>query len=214
MQLKLLENIVAEIAGKQGIEIIKLIFGKRDVNEFIIAKKLNLTINQVRNILYKLSNFNLVTFIRKKDKRKGWYTYFWTLDNERSLDLLASRIEKEIEMLNSQLKSRETKRFYNCKTCKSEVGEENALIHQFTCPECGEVFELSDNSKHIDELKSEIKKLEGQKQTVLSELEVIKGEKKKKIDRKDKKEAKKKKAERDKKKKERKKEKDKKKKKK
>ena len=197
MQIKLLENIVAEISGKQGVETIKLLFGKRDVNEFLIAKKLNLTINQVRNILYKLSNFNLVTFTRKKDKRKGWYTYFWTLDNERSLDLLATRLGQEIETLNNQLKSRETKRFYYCKTCKTEVGEENALLHQFTCPECGEVFELSDNSKHIEELKKSIIRLEGQRAAVISELDLVKIDKKKKIDTKDKNDAKKKKSEKD-----------------
>jgi transcription factor E len=77
MQTKLLSEVVNEIAGKQASDILNLLIGKKDVNEFLIAKKLKLTINQVRNILYKLSNFNLVTFTRKKDKKKGWYTYFW-----------------------------------------------------------------------------------------------------------------------------------------
>ena len=51
-------------------EIVDLLYGKANVNEFLIAKKLNVTINQARNILYKLGDEGLVSFIRKKDKKK------------------------------------------------------------------------------------------------------------------------------------------------
>ena len=174
MQTKLLHEIVTDIAGKQAGEIIDLLIGKKDVNEFLIAKKLKLTINQVRNILYKLSNYNLVSFIRKKDKRKGWYTYFWTLDIEKSLELLSKKLEKKIWNLQHQLKSREEKRFYYCDTCKIEVSEETALLHDFYCKECGEVYQLSDKKEVIENLKKEIAKLERQRQNVLNELEKVK----------------------------------------
>ena len=49
-------EIVVSIAGKQAEEIVNLLDGEKYVNEFIIAKKLNLTINQTRNILYKISD--------------------------------------------------------------------------------------------------------------------------------------------------------------
>jgi len=174
MQIKLLKGVVIEIAGKQAGDILDVLFGKKDVNEFLIAKKLKLTINQVRNILYKLANFGLVSFTRKKDKRKGWYTYFWTLNIERALELMDKRLEKEISDLNQILKSRETKRFYVCKTCKTDVSEETALLHNFTCQECGEVYELADNKKIINDLKNNIARLERQRKNVLSELEKVK----------------------------------------
>ena len=147
MQTKLLTEIVKEIAGIPAIGILDILEGKKDVNEFLIAKKLKLTINQARNIFYKLSNFGLVSFSRKKDKKKGWYTYFWTLNTIKTLELLEGRMNKEIENLKHQLKNRETKRFYICNTCKIEVGEENALIHNFTCSECGQIYELNENKK-------------------------------------------------------------------
>lgn len=175
MQTKLLEEIVSDIVGKQAAEILKLLIGKKDVNEFLIAKKLKLTINQVRNILYKLANFSLVTFTRKKDKKKGWYTYFWTLDDEKALELLDKKLKKEIVSLGQQLKSRDIKRFYTCKICKTEISEETALSHTFSCPECGEVYELSDNKKIINELKNNITKFKSQRENVLEELGKIKG---------------------------------------
>ncbi len=183
MQIKLLNDVISDVAGKQGSDILQLLIGKKDVNEFIIAKKLKLTINQVRNILYKLSNFSLVTFTRKKDRRKGWYTYFWTLDDEKALELLNKKLENEMTNLKQHLKSRKIKRFYFCKTCKTEVSEENALLHEFTCPECGEVYELADNSKITNELEKEINKLDRQKENVMQELDKIKKEKGKKRDK-------------------------------
>lgn len=180
MQIKLLNDIVIETAGKQAGEIVNLLFGKRDVNEFLVAKKLKLTINQVRNIFYKLSNFGLVSFIRKKDRRKGWYTYFWTLNTEKALELLEKRLEKEIENLKQQLKSRETKRFYVCKTCKREVSEESALLHEFTCQECGEVYNLNEDQKIFGDLKNEISKLEKYKSGLTEELNKVKIEREKK----------------------------------
>ncbi|MEK6820101.1 MAG: hypothetical protein AABX71_00130 [Nanoarchaeota archaeon] len=180
MQTELLNEVVGEIAGKQASGILEILMGKRDVNEFLIAKKLGLTINQVRNILYKLSNFNLVTFSRKKDKKKGWYTYFWTLDTEKVLELLEKRFAKEIETLINQLKSRKVKRFYVCRICKSEFSEETALLHNFVCSECGEVYDLADHKKIMRELERNIVKIEKQKAGVSEELRKIKEEREKK----------------------------------
>ena len=76
---KFLKEVVTIIVGKQAEEITNLLDGKKYINEFIIAKKLDITINQTRNILYKLSNYGLVSSIRKKDKKKGGILIFGKL---------------------------------------------------------------------------------------------------------------------------------------
>jgi len=162
MQPNFLKNIAEEIAGKQATEIVKLLIGKRDVNEFLLAKKLKLTINQTRNILYKLADSGLVSFTRKKDKRKGWYIYFWTLDIIKSLELLEKIFFDEINLLKNQLKNRRTRRFYYCSVCNVEVSEETALLNNFTCQECGQVYVLAENDKAVKELENKILKLEKQ----------------------------------------------------
>ncbi len=161
MQITLLNDILSKVVGRQAGDIVNLLAGKKNVNEFIIAKKLKLTINQVRNILYKLSDAGLISFTRKKDKKKGWYTYFWTLNTEKSLELLEGNVKKELENFKNQHKSRENKRFFFCNICKTEVNEETALLHNFTCSECGEVYALQTDRKIITELESKIRKLEG-----------------------------------------------------
>jgi transcription factor E len=169
MQIKFLKSIVETLTNKQSVAIVDLLVDKKDVNEFLIAKKLGLTINQTRNILYKLSDFGLVSFMRKKDKRKGWYIYFWTLNVTKSLDLLEQKLREELARLESQLKSRIEKRYYFCKTCNLEVTEEAALLNDFICSECEEVYELFNNKMIIEKLEKEISKLEKEVQFILEE---------------------------------------------
>ncbi len=168
-QIKFLKKIVEELVGKQAVPIIDLLAGKKDINEFTIANKLKLTINQTRNILYRLSDYGLVSFIRKKDKRKGWYIYFWTLDTHKSLFLLEEILKKELENLENELKSRKEKRYYFCDTCSIEVTEETALLNDFTCSECEEIYKLADNQEKVQELEKRINKTKKEMEKVLEE---------------------------------------------
>jgi len=170
MLKKLLEEIMVLIAGKQAEEIVSLLDGKKYVNEFIIAKKLNLTINQTRNILYKISDHGLVSFIRKKDKRKGWYTYFWKIEVMKCLEFLKANLIKKMDQIHHQIKSRETKEFYVCERCHIEFNEENALIYNFTCPECGNILSRKDNTSVIKEYNKELDKLKKELGLVDEEL--------------------------------------------
>jgi len=167
---KFLEDVVMIAVGKQAEEIAEILDNKKHVNEFIIAKKLDITINQTRNILYKLSDYGLVSSIRKKDKKKGWYTYFWRFEIAKALEFLKSEIEKKIMQIKNQIKSRETKQFYACEKCNIEFNEENALLHNFTCQECGDVLSLKDNVKFLKDLKRNLEKLEKEKEIIEQEL--------------------------------------------
>jgi len=169
MQVKFLKSIVETLVGKQAVPIIDLLTGKEHVNEFLIAKKLALTINQTRNILYKLFDYGLVSFIRKKDKKKGWYIYFWTLNIYQSLNLLEQTMVKELEQLEIQLKNRKEKRYYTCDTCSIEVTEEIALVNDFVCSECEEVYKLSKNEELIKDLEGKIAKIKKEIEMVSSE---------------------------------------------
>ncbi len=156
---KILKEVVTLIVGKQAEDIVDLLDTKKHMNEFVIAKKLDLTINQTRNILYKISDHGLVSYIRKKDKKKGWYTYFWKIEILKSLEFMKADLLKKIVQLENKIKSRETKRFYVCERCAIEISEENALICNFTCNECGDVLILKDNTKLIREMKKNLEKL-------------------------------------------------------
>jgi len=170
MLQKFLKDSIGSIVGKPAEEMVDLLDGKKYTNEFLIAKKLDLTINQTRNILYKISDYGLVSFIRKKDKRKGWYTYFWKIEIIKCLEFFKLNILKKMEQINYQIKSRETKEFYECELCHIEFTEENALVHDFMCNECGNILSRKDNSPAIKEYNKELAKLE--KELSLVEVEL------------------------------------------
>lgn len=156
---KILKEVVTLVVGKQAEDIVDLLDTKKHVNEFIIAKKLDLTINQTRNILYKISDHGLVSYIRKKDKKKGWYTYFWKIEILKALEFMRNDLLKKINQLEHKIKSRETKRFYVCERCLIEITEEHGLLCNFTCNECGDILALKDNFKLIREMKKSLEKL-------------------------------------------------------
>lgn len=174
MLKKLLKEVVTIVVGKQAEEIVDLLDGRKYVNEFIIAKKFDITINQMRNILYKISDKGLVSSIRKKDKKKGWYTYFWKIEVLKSLEFLKEVYLKHLEQVRNQIKSRETKRFYVCERCGIEFNEENAMLHDFTCNECGDVFTVRDNEKVLKELKKNEKRIEEKLKFIDDEIEIEK----------------------------------------
>ena len=170
----LLEELLLGLIGKAGEQIVGILYKKKNVNEFLISKKLNLTINQTRNILYRLSDKGLVYFIRKKDSKKGgWYTYFWTLNIKKSLELLHMQINDKIEKIEEELSRRKSERFYYSPGANIEYTEEEALEHNFICPETGEVLELRDNSNSVGHLEDEVSKLKLLIEEVNVELESV-----------------------------------------
>lgn len=157
---KLLKKIITDFAGPDAEKLVDLLYNKQNVNEFLIAKKMNLTINQTRNMLYKLGDEGLVRFIRKKDKKKGgWYTYFWTLKVRKSLEKYKESIDAELNTLENQLKSRQHERYYYSPLADLEYTEEEAILHDYTCPETGEVLEVKDNSAMIEQVKEHMVQL-------------------------------------------------------
>ncbi len=171
MDKKLISDSFVEVAGKQAEPLIDILDPKKYMNEFLIAKKLDLPINHTRNILYKISEHGLVSSTRKKDKKKGWYTYSWKIEELKALEFLKGLLHKRMEQINNQVRNRETREFYTCERCHVEFNEENALVHDFMCPECGSVLTLKDNTKLLKELKKNLDGFEDTLKVVEVEIE-------------------------------------------
>ncbi len=165
----ILREVVSTVIGKQYEEMADLLDSKKHINEFVVAKKLDVTINQARNLLYRLSEYGLVSSIRKKDKKKGWYTYFWRIETLKALEFLKGMIQKKIEHLEKQIESRQNKIYYYSEVTGVEYTEEVALGLDFICPESGQLLVVRDNTKIIKDLEKKREKL-------LEELKVIDGE--------------------------------------
>lgn len=179
-QIALLKELVIKIAGKNTELIVDIIAVKKPVNEFKIADKMGLTINQTRNILYKLSAHSIVSFVRKKDAKKGWYIYSWLIDTHKALAKSIDNKKKEIRNYENLLNSRKTKGFYICPTGCFETSEENALLYDFKCPECGQLLQPESFKQEIEELEAKIANSKQEIATIKIETDKISRSKEKK----------------------------------
>ena len=168
------EDLIAllkQIGGDDAVSLVEYIRGKENVSEFKIADKLKCTVNEVRSVLYKLNENNLVIFTRKKDKKKGWYIYFWTFVDAKA-DALALKNKKErMDTLKMQLNKEEGNLMFSCPRKCIRCNFENGMELQFKCPECESVLTQEDNTKRVGLLKKEFNELE-QQVSALSVVEV------------------------------------------
>ncbi|MBN2112082.1 hypothetical protein JW707_03200 [Candidatus Woesearchaeota archaeon] len=157
---KVVEAIVSEVAGSDVLPLVRALKNKKNVSEFKLAEDIKQEINTTRNMLYRLHNSNLVTFIRKKDKKKGWYIYYWTF-NPKMVKYLSSNLkEKKLEKVKERLKREKSGDFFTCESQCVRLDFEQSTEFQFKCPECGALLNQEDNKEKIKELEKEIKALE------------------------------------------------------
>src|SRR4030042_917774 len=98
-------------------------------------------------------------------------------NSELIADLLNSKkhvneflIAKKLTYIYNQIRSRETKEFYICERCHIEVSEEHALLNNFTCNECGDIFARKDNTKILKEMKRQAEKIENEIKLIDEEI--------------------------------------------
>lgn len=153
------KQVISEVAGEDVVPLVKILKNRKNVSEFELADKLKKEINVVRNMLYRLYNANLVSFIRKKDKEKGWYIHYWTF-NYIQVNFLRNNLkEKRIERLGERLEREKSSKFFSCPNGCLRFDFEQAVEHNFKCVECGALLNQEDNSKKIESIFNEIEGL-------------------------------------------------------
>ncbi len=155
-----MEDLIVELIGEDVIPLVRLLKNKKNVSEFKLAELMNITVNQTRNMLYRMYNHNLVTFTRKKDKRKGWYIYYWTLDiGNLKTELLAFK-RKKLSEFKTRLDKENEGNYLVCPSGCIRMSMESAMENNFTCLECGQVLQEQNNTRTIDNLKTRIAEME------------------------------------------------------
>lgn len=157
---KLVEEVVGTLAGEDVIPLVNALKNKKNVSEFKLASDIKQEINITRNMLYRLYDSNLVSFIRKKDKQKGWYIYYWTFKPEMIKYLHGNLKQKRLEKLKERIKREKNSDFFTCSNQCIRLDFEQSTDFQFKCPECGELLNQEDNSEKIKQIEKEIKQIE------------------------------------------------------
>ncbi len=157
---KEIEYVINETFGPEALPIALYLIGKENISEFVIAKDLDIEIHRVRKIFYKLLEDNIVIFIRKKDKVKGWYICYWSL-NIPEIPYIAKKIKKiKVDKLKERLNQETTDDFYMCRNACTRMNFDTAFELNFKCPDCGEIMNQQDNQRTKEFLTKRIEKFE------------------------------------------------------
>src|SRR3989344_6885632 len=156
------EETINTVAGQEALPIVKYLKGKKNVSEFIIAQKTKLEVNRVRNMLYKLQNFNLVSYFRKKDRQKGWYISYWTFNPSGIRHLIGRLKTQKLQELKERLAQEEANQgnYFLCPNVCIRMDFSTATEQSFRCPECGNMVNQHDNLKTIERLRQQISQIE------------------------------------------------------
>ncbi len=155
-------DTVREVVGEDTIPVIRYLKDKKNISDFKIAEDVDKDIHEIRNILYRLYNHNLVSYYRKKDRQKGWYISYWTFNRQKVHDVLKNLHSTKLDKFSARLKVEEEHigNFYLCPNACIRVGFERAVDLEYRCPECGSVLNHQDNTKTIDFLRQQIDRLQ------------------------------------------------------
>lgn len=156
----IIETVISDTAGPDVVPLVMKLKNKKNFSEFKLAEALDQEVNLTRNMLYRLLKHNLVSFIRRKDKKKGWYIYYWTFKLKQVKFVIKKLKEERLERLKDRLDREKKENFYTCKHNCMRIPFDNAVEFRYKCPECGELLAIEDNTEKIKEIENKIKELE------------------------------------------------------
>lgn|SRR3989338_4168263 len=155
-----IEEVVRDACGDDVLPLVRKLGGKENISEFKLAEQLKEDIRKVRNVLYRLHGENLVDFTRKKDKKKGWYIYYWTFKPEQ-VRFLYDRIRQgRMRQLRERLSREGGEQSFVCANRCVRMDFDQAVGFEYRCPECGEILELEDVRSRLQQMKGELTRLE------------------------------------------------------
>jgi transcription initiation factor TFIIE subunit alpha len=134
-----LKKVLEDFGGKEALKIAKVLHEMtEEVTDESLAEVSKVKLNIVRKILYILNENKLTEFRRVRDKRSGWFVYFWSSNFDKLGELLKERRNAVIEKLETRMNFENDNYFFVCtNTCKERYVFINAMEYNFKCPKCG-----------------------------------------------------------------------------
>ncbi len=163
------QEYIKEIAGEEGFFVFSYLLKKKnEIDEFTLSENLDIQVNRLRSILYKLYNKGLVKFSKRRDKKKGWFIFSWSANPSQLLYLMRKKYEERIGYYEKLLSGD----YYFCENNLDKAYTlEEAAQTMFLCPVCGAPLKSSrqfkdEIEKRVSELKKKLKVFEIKKKKV------------------------------------------------
>ena len=107
-------KIAALIGGDEYLKVARSLLNTEDATDEEIASSTGLRINIVRKVLYDLFGKALITGIRVKDEKKGWFVYRWRARKDEVDNFIENQKKKIVERLQQRIDYENSADFYHC----------------------------------------------------------------------------------------------------
>ena len=156
MDLKEMMKISEKLCSIEASKIVEYLYTNPGASEFDVSDELGASVAKVRSNLYDLKGKNLIDYTRKKDKKKGWYLYYWRVV-EKNFEIVFNNDRKErLQHFQERLKEEEESCYYICPNFCKRLDFEVAIENQFLCPICGSLMNEENKERKTNMLKKNI----------------------------------------------------------
>ena len=154
-------KVAGLIGGPDYVRVARALLNNENATDEEIASATGLKIKTVRKALYDLFGRSLITGVRVRDPKRGWFVYRWKAQRDQTDGFIQTQRRKVLNRLKQRLEYEDLHEFYHCgtPTCLTRTFED-AMENFFKCPTCGKPLNRLDNSELKDALRWKIKQLE------------------------------------------------------
>lgn len=153
-------KIAGLIGGEEYLKVARGLLNTDDATDEEIASATGLRINIIRKILYDMFGKALITGIRVKDEKKGWFVYRWRAKQDQVDSFIDNQKKKILDRLQIRLEYEESSEFYHCgnKDCP-RLKFDSAVELFFKCTICKGPLNMVDNGRVKEALRYKIEQL-------------------------------------------------------
>lgn len=153
-------KIAGLIGGEEYLKVARALLNIEDATDEEIASATGLRINIVRKVLYDTFGKALITGVRVKDEKKGWFVYRWRAKRDQVDNFIENQKKKILDRLRKRLQYEESTEFYHCgnQDCPRVTFEQSVEMF-FKCPNCKGLLNVFDNSKVKQTLRQKIEQI-------------------------------------------------------
>ena len=148
------------IGGEEYHKVARALLNTEDATDEEIAGATGMRINIIRKVLYDMFGKALITGIRVKDEKKGWFVYRWRAKRDQAENFIENQKKKILDRLQKRLEYEESSEFYHCgnPNCP-RIKFDYAMELFFKCPNCKNSLNMVDNEKVKNALRYKIEQI-------------------------------------------------------
>jgi transcription initiation factor TFIIE subunit alpha len=153
-------KIAGVLGGEEYIRVARALLNSENATDEEIASATGLKINTVRKTLYDLFGKSLITGVRVRDLKRGWFVYRWRAQRDQVDGFIENQKKKALGRLRQRLDYEEKHDFYSCgKLGCQKFTFEDAIEIFFKCPTCSGTLNLIDNTHLKDAFKWKVEQM-------------------------------------------------------